>query len=289
MVTYLNTLSMYRQQAAASAAAHHHHQQSMGGSNPVHQSPHHQQASHNPGPGSPTDVPTDGTGGQQSCAGWYPGYGHHLPAHHHQVAQQYLDHATDVLPWGAHPAHHAYSHLQYSGSHHAAYQQQQHQQQSLQHQQQSAAAAAAAAAAHLQQHQQQLVIESVQTSAIDWSTTDEANNSSTNNSGAGEQMGTGDASPPVTVSGSEVSSPGTPASPNNATGNNNNNNILTVNNNNSSRPSQNRSPYEWMKKPSYQSQPNPGWSIRYDKKFISILLQLVLELVKLENYATPLN
>lgn len=73
-----------------------------------------------------------------------------------------------------------------------------------------------------------------------------------------------DPSPPITISGSEISSPGTPATPPV------NNNSVTVNNNNGSstpiRPTQIRSPYEWMKKPSYQTQPNPGmffWKILF--------------------------
>lgn len=51
-------------------------------------------------------------------------------------------------------------------------------------------------------------------------------------------------SPPMTVSGSDMSSPsgGGTASPPQTGG----------------RPLPARSPYEWMKKPSYQSQPNPG-------------------------------
>jgi homeobox protein CDX1/4 len=51
-------------------------------------------------------------------------------------------------------------------------------------------------------------------------------------------------SPPITVSGSDMSSPGAPngsASPH-------------IN----ARPTPVKSPYEWMKKPSYQTQPNPG-------------------------------
>lgn len=55
-------------------------------------------------------------------------------------------------------------------------------------------------------------------------------------------------SPPITVSGSELSSPGglDGSSPNHHS------------NNNNARPSQVRSPYEWIKKNSYQSQPLPG-------------------------------
>lgn len=53
-------------------------------------------------------------------------------------------------------------------------------------------------------------------------------------------------SPPITVSGSEMSSPGaggnSPA-------------------NSQNRPAPARSPYEWIKKTSYQTQPNPGESI----------------------------
>lgn len=56
-------------------------------------------------------------------------------------------------------------------------------------------------------------------------------------------------SPPITVSGSDMSSPGAPngsASPNIH-----------------SRPTPSKSPFEWMKKPSYQSQPNPGKKISF--------------------------
>lgn len=51
-------------------------------------------------------------------------------------------------------------------------------------------------------------------------------------------------SPPITVSGSDMSSPGAP----------NGSSSPHIN----SRPTPVKSPYEWMKKPSYQSQPNPG-------------------------------
>ena len=52
-------------------------------------------------------------------------------------------------------------------------------------------------------------------------------------------------SPPITVSGSDMSSPGAPNGPSSP-------------HNNTNRPSPVKSPYEWMKKPSYQNQPNPG-------------------------------
>jgi homeobox protein CDX len=51
-------------------------------------------------------------------------------------------------------------------------------------------------------------------------------------------------SPPITVSGSDMSSPGAP--------NGSSSPQIT------SRPTPVKSPFEWMKKPSYQSQPNPG-------------------------------
>lgn len=51
-------------------------------------------------------------------------------------------------------------------------------------------------------------------------------------------------SPPITVSGSDMSSPGA----------NNGSTSPHIH----SRPTPVKSPYEWMKKPSYQSQPNPG-------------------------------
>ncbi|XP_054004521.1 homeobox protein CDX-1-like isoform X1 [Hylaeus anthracinus] len=98
-----------------------------------------------------------------------------------------------------------------------------------------------------QQHQQAQL-----TSVTDWSG-DETN----------PAVGAGEPSPPITVSGSEISNPGTPSTPpannNNSITVNNNNNSTTANNNNTTpmRPTQIRSPYEWMKKTSYQSQPNP--------------------------------
>ncbi|CAO1371573.1 unnamed protein product [Diamesa hyperborea] len=59
-------------------------------------------------------------------------------------------------------------------------------------------------------------------------------------------------SPPITVSGSDMSSPGAPNGPSSPQ-------------NNSNRPTPVKSPYEWMKKPSYQSQPNPGKTRTKDK------------------------
>ncbi|CAH0559990.1 unnamed protein product [Brassicogethes aeneus] len=52
-------------------------------------------------------------------------------------------------------------------------------------------------------------------------------------------------SPPITVSGSEMSSPGAGG------------NISPQNHQQMTRPAQARSPYEWIKKNNYQSQPNP--------------------------------
>ncbi|CAG9765559.1 unnamed protein product [Ceutorhynchus assimilis] len=59
-------------------------------------------------------------------------------------------------------------------------------------------------------------------------------------------------SPPITVSGSEMSSPGGNISPPNS----HHGNV---------RPPPARSPYEWIKKTSYQSQPNPGKTRTKDK------------------------
>lgn len=54
-------------------------------------------------------------------------------------------------------------------------------------------------------------------------------------------------SPTITVSGSELSSPGGTSG-----------NISPPNNVQTARPPPARSPYEWIKKTSYQTQPNPG-------------------------------
>lgn len=66
-------------------------------------------------------------------------------------------------------------------------------------------------------------------------------------------------SPPITVSGSDMSSPGAP----------NGSSSPHLH----SRPTPVKSPYEWMKKPSYQSQPNPGKKIFLNFVFlISVLV-----------------
>ncbi|EDW75984.1 uncharacterized protein Dwil_GK14914 [Drosophila willistoni] len=98
-------------------------------------------------------------------------------------------------------------------------------------------------------------------------------------------------SPPITVSGSEISSPGVPNSassphhlahhhlsgsagsgvPNNNNNNspsthnnNNNNNNVTPNNNNRTSPSKPQY-FDWMKKPAYPAQPQPGKTRTKDK------------------------
>ncbi|XP_035910785.1 homeotic protein caudal isoform X3 [Anopheles stephensi] len=61
-------------------------------------------------------------------------------------------------------------------------------------------------------------------------------------------------SPPITVSGSDMSSPGAPTGSSSPQ--------ITP------RPTPVKSPYEWMKKQSYQSQPNPGkWKTRTKDKY----------------------
>ncbi|XP_053693275.1 homeotic protein caudal [Sabethes cyaneus] len=70
---------------------------------------------------------------------------------------------------------------------------------------------------------------------------------SNNHNHGGDHLGDGPhcmPSPPITVSGSDMSSPGAP--------NGSSSPQIT------SRPTPVKSPYEWMKKQSYQAQPNPG-------------------------------
>ncbi|XP_065092835.1 homeotic protein caudal isoform X2 [Ochlerotatus camptorhynchus] len=77
-------------------------------------------------------------------------------------------------------------------------------------------------------------------------------------------------SPPITVSGSDMSSPGAPngsSSPQIA-----------------SRPTPVKSPFEWMKKQSYQSQPNPGKTRTKDKYRVVYTDQQRLELEKEFHY-----
>ncbi|XP_011297398.1 homeotic protein caudal isoform X2 [Fopius arisanus] len=151
-------------------------------------------------------------------------YWHPGYGHHQASSAQQYLDHPDVFGWHAHA--HPYSHLQ------------QYHQQMYQSQQNEPTPA----------HQTQI------NGVGDWSG-DEGNNNG---------VGTGEPSPPITVSGSEISSPGTPSSP---TGNNNNSNA--PNNNSASstpmRPTQLRSPYEWIKRPSYQHQQNPGKTRTKDK------------------------
>ncbi|KAJ8675274.1 hypothetical protein QAD02_011060 [Eretmocerus hayati] len=143
-------------------------------------------------------------------------------------------------------------------------------------------------------------------------------------------IGAGEPSPPITVSGSEMSNPGTPASPSatNVTAQTllNNNSISVTNNNGNSagvprssngsggvvhgvplqspengnsvgimsgcgagghggvahhmRPSANRSPYEWIKKSSFPTQPNPGKTRTKDKYRVVYTEHQRLELEK---------
>lgn len=133
-----------------------------------------------------------------------------------------------------------------------------------------------------QQHQQQLHHQHQQSGATQLNDTA---------SSVGEaQIADGLPSPPITVSGSELSSPGAPASSSsphgnmstNSSNNNNpnNNNNSTANtsagssgsngnttiNNNTIRSSPVKSPYyDWMKKQSYTAQPTPGKTRTKDK------------------------
>lgn len=96
---------------------------------------------------------------------------------------------------------------------------------------------------------------------------------SSGNNGAGDHLSDGlhgIPSPPITVSGSDMSSPGAPngsASPQ-----------ITP------RPTPVKSPFEWMKKQSYQSQPNPGKTRTKDKYRVVYTDQQRLELEKEFHY-----
>ncbi|XP_016907728.1 homeotic protein caudal-like isoform X1 [Apis cerana] len=165
-------------------------------------------------------------GGQQY---WYGYHGHPHGVHHQAAGQQYLDPA-EVLPSWSHHAH-AYTHLQY-------------------------------------QHHQPVYQQSQISGVTDW-TGDEPNTG----------VGAGETSPPNTISGSEMSNSSNPTSPptnnsNNSISPNNRNNSNNLghnsnvntntnvhNNSTTPRPAQVRSPYEWMKKTSYQSQPNPACNV----------------------------
>uniref|UniRef100_A0A1Y9HAZ9 Homeobox domain-containing protein n=1 Tax=Anopheles farauti TaxID=69004 RepID=A0A1Y9HAZ9_9DIPT len=77
-------------------------------------------------------------------------------------------------------------------------------------------------------------------------------------------------SPPITVSGSDMSSPGAPTGSSSPQ--------ITP------RPTPVKSPYEWMKKQSYQSQPNPGKTRTKDKYRVVYTDQQRLELEKEFHY-----
>lgn len=79
-------------------------------------------------------------------------------------------------------------------------------------------------------------------------------------------------SPPITVSSSELSSPGAVGDP-------------VTSPQLAGRPVPVRSPYEWMKKPSYQSQPNPGKTRTKDKYRVVYSDHQRLELEKEFHYS----
>ncbi|XP_055548689.1 homeotic protein caudal [Wyeomyia smithii] len=97
--------------------------------------------------------------------------------------------------------------------------------------------------------------------------------SNTNHNHGGDHIGEGPhcmPSPPITVSGSDMSSPGAPnglSSPQ-----------IT------SRPTPVKSPYEWIKKQSYQTQPNPGKTRTKDKYRVVYTDQQRFELEKEFHY-----
>ncbi|XP_017759612.1 PREDICTED: homeobox protein CHOX-CAD-like [Eufriesea mexicana] len=132
---------------------------------------------------------------------------------------------------------------------------------------------------HLQYQHHQAYQQPQMTGVTDWSG-DETN----------PAVGAGEPSPPITVSGSEISNPGTPSTPpannnnNTITPNNNNNNSNNNNNTTPMRPTQIRSPYEWMKKTSYQTQPNPGKTRTKDKYRVVYTDHQRLELEKEFHY-----
>lgn len=90
-------------------------------------------------------------------------------------------------------------------------------------------------------------------------------NSHLNESANSENLTEGlPSSPPITVSGSEISSPGAPTASSSPQTGTAANSSAAANNNN--RPTPAKSPYyDWMKKPSYPSQPTPGKTRTKDK------------------------
>uniref|UniRef100_A0AAG5DQ94 Homeobox domain-containing protein n=1 Tax=Anopheles atroparvus TaxID=41427 RepID=A0AAG5DQ94_ANOAO len=100
-----------------------------------------------------------------------------------------------------------------------------------------------------------------------------ASASNANNGGAHDHLADGlhsIPSPPITVSGSDMSSPGAPTGSSSPQ--------ITP------RPTPVKSPYEWMKKQSYQSQPNPGKTRTKDKYRVVYTDQQRLELEKEFHY-----
>ncbi|XP_035733863.1 homeotic protein caudal-like isoform X3 [Vespa mandarinia] len=226
---------------------------------------------------------------------WYTGYshGHAQPTthHHHQNtgSPQYFEHTDVFTGWPAHHHTHHYSpHYQYQ--HHTTYQQPQVQQQLQQPLQQQI---------HYHHHQVPLqrspMIQQLPPQRSPIQQQEQMTQTGINS-------WTGPLSPPTTVSGSEISSPGAQSvslennnnycyqngtnsvnsansansvnsansansvnsansanSVNSANSANSVNSTQSTNSNkeNNSKPGLNRSPFEWMRKLSYQSQPNP--------------------------------
>lgn len=103
------------------------------------------------------------------------------------------------------------------------------------------------------------------------------NNSNTNGENLSSQMQNIPPSPPITVNSgcSEMSSPGITNSGGSGIGNGSTSPHLGNGNNNTPRP---KSPYEWMKKTSYQSQPTPGKQNKLsNKNTVFILFSLTNE------------
>ncbi|KAF7989954.1 hypothetical protein HCN44_008628 [Aphidius gifuensis] len=176
----------------------------------------------------------------QQCWYGYPHPHHHHHNHHHQHLQSVPEeHHSDVIMWQPHA--HAYSHL-HRQHHSITYQ-------------------------HHPEHP-------TPNGTIVWSE-DRGNNNLA--------VDTSELSPPITASESEISYPSTPLSPiknnniphvssynkNNNNNDDNNNNVNNTRNSfvssNPVRPTQMRSPYEWLKKTSYQNQLIPGKTRTKDK------------------------
>ncbi|XP_043502306.1 homeobox protein Hox-B5-like [Polistes fuscatus] len=201
---------------------------------------------------------------------WYSSYPHPYPQtptpFQNAGPSQYFDHPEVFNAWSSHPHSHNYSsHIQYQPypgyQHHSSNQQPQihqfyGQQQQLSQQQLPTTAIPLQRSQFTQE-------DSLQKSLIVQQNSQQRSPNVQQNQIPTLTDPSPWLSPPNTISSSEMSNPGTPS--NSPTANSNNFSHTNLNINMNVRQGLTRSPYGWMRRPSYQNQPTPGKTRTKDK------------------------